>query len=388
MNTKVENKPEQEPETSALERIFVRARLEICPARCLRLRHKKSTCQLCRQNCPRDAISFNETLEVDFLRCHGCGICANLCPTEVFQLKKPSYQALLPKTVGRSEIRFACSLLPEQKENVAVPCLGYLNEAVLIAIIARGTQTVTLDVAHCKNCELTLGSQIAMRTVQKANSVLSLFGLSGKIRATTGIPNSNGLLEKGLYSRRELFSNLGLGIRHAVAGASDGPTTEEEREGKLRNVPAPRVPEKRSLLLESLKHLGEPINTKAEVNDLPFARIEIGQGCDGCAMCATFCPTGALRLRHDDQKRAIDFIPGLCLACNLCRDICPQGVIASLAYISLNDIMTGSSQVLIEHGESACSQCGRAFIAAGGSSLCPNCKKTKEMKEWLLTRIR
>lgn len=44
-------------------------------------------CDLCRQHCRFDAISYTRVYEVDYFACEGCGVCEAICPVEAITLK-------------------------------------------------------------------------------------------------------------------------------------------------------------------------------------------------------------------------------------------------------------------------------------------------------------
>ena len=360
------------------------AYLEVNPEQCLRLRHKKSSCRLCLENCPTGAISFDESLEIDNSLCHGCGICANLCPTGVFGLKDLSYELLLAEVRRGGVVEFTCSLLPQGKDGLRVPCLGYLNEAALIGAIGCGGQAVRLNVTQCRKCDFASGLRVAVKSLRRANRTLALFGIPRKISASAkelGGGYSRG--ESELYSRREFFSYLKRETRSTVASVIDSTISDREVPTKTRVTLEPRLPKKRSLLLGHIKQMGQPITEWAKADGLPFAQVEIGDGCNGCGMCVTFCPTGALRSYDQGDRQVIDFSSGYCLACSLCSDICPEGAIAYSPHINPYDLITNSRKIMIEHRRSACPECGQSYVVVSGSSLCLNCRKKKGLEEWL-----
>lgn len=383
----MESKQRQMLGPNIFEKLLARSWLHVFPSQCLRLRHKKSTCQLCLDNCPTAAIIFGESLEIDYSRCQGCGICVNMCPTGVFELKELSYPTLLSTVGERSVIEFACSLSPQGEGNVIVPCLGYLNEAVLIGAAVYGAQAMRFNITYCKNCKLTSGLRVAMRSLRRANKILALFEIPKKVLVTTnGSGGDYSLRNNRCYSRREFFSGLRKGTWDIVTRTIDSTLVDGEGLARTRVTLEPRLPKKRTLLLEHLKLLGQPATEQAKADNLPFAQVEIGDGCDGCGMCAKFCPTGALRLHDDGKRKVMDFNSGRCLGCNLCSDICPRNIITYSAVINPYDIVADSRRILREYRKSACSQCGQTHIAATGSSLCLNCSKKKELNEWL-TRV-
>ena len=383
MSAAIDSKNKKSSELGFLEKMVAQARLEVCPDRCLKLRHRKSGCRACLDSCPAEAISFGDSLEIDYSRCYGCGICAGLCPTEVFILGGYSYHALLVQVTGKSSVEFNCSRRsPEVEDGVTVPCLAYLDESFLIAVISRGAQTVALDITLCPDCPLQSGFQSLQRNLEKANKILALFGREGKIRLATGGKNTlRGGQDIRQYSRRELLSYLGRGVRNMVEGKQGSRT-------KILNPAraglAPRLPEKRRLLLQSLLALAEPASHTLESQDLPFLQIETAVECDVCGLCATLCPSEALQRNDHEGKRVIEFNTSLCIACHLCLEICPRKALRSSTSFNICDVLAGKSMVIAEQVTSTCPRCGQAGILSDGSGLCLNCQKENNIREWLI----
>ncbi len=361
-----------------------RVNLKTNPGLCLRLRHKKSGCRLCLDNCPTGAISFDQSLVIDSALCNGCSICANVCPTEVFLLSGLSYESLLADVRGASIIEFTCSQWQQGQDSLKVPCLGYLSESVLVGGIVCGAQTVTLNITPCKECNHALGLRVAANSLKQANRILALFGLPGKISARVSKPVSGYIPgEVNHYSRRELFSCLGKGTRGMVASAIEGTVSEREMPAKTKVTLETSLPKKRSLLLEHVRKLGEPVTDRAKADDLPFAQVEISDRCNGCGRCVTFCPTGALKSYEEGDRQVIDFSLGHCLACNLCRDICPEGAIVYSTDFNPCDLITDERKILIEHKKSLCLRCGQPYVGDYGSKVCLDCRKKRGLEEWL-----
>lgn len=367
-----------------VDRLLSRARLELHPDRCLRRRHRSSTCRLCLDSCPVGAVGFDEVPSIDYSLCRGCGVCANLCPTDVFRLKAPTYRTLLAEVKGKSAVEVTCSLMRHDRDAVVVPCLGYLNEAVLVGAVVQGVDGVILNVSGCPQCTLGSGLPVTRASLWRANRLLTLFGLASKVSARTDEPGRGyGPEDSKHYSRRELFSYLGRGAREAVTGAGTSLIADGEVAASSRRSLQTGLPEKRSLLLNCLKRLGPPSTRQTSAEGLPFARVDIGEDCDGCGMCITFCPTGALGWHDEEKKKTMIFSAGYCLACNLCRDVCPRDSIALLPEISLDDIVADTRITLREYSVSICTGCGRRCIGTAGSGLCPGCMKKDSLRRWL-----
>ena len=379
---------------NALERILSRAQLEVAPGRCLRRYHRRASCSLCLDNCPDNAVSLGDSPEVDYSRCRNCGVCANLCPTGAFQLLGPSYEALVTQARGRDVVEFGCAQSPlAGNATVPVPCLGYLNEAVLVAVAAGsagnsgdGAAEIRLDVSHCEECSLDGGLALAVETMRRASRLLSLFGLANRVTAWDtdrgkgkGAGNGgNGVAAARRYSRREFFTYLGKGTKRVAAEA--GAAVIERRSG----LAAPRLPGKRRMLLNHLRHLGPPFTNAASSDGVPFAQVMIGDDCDGCGMCVSFCPTGALSWHDDADRRSLTFTTADCLACGLCREICRRDDISLESTVRPGDIVARTVTTLKQYDAGVCSDCGQRYVPASPSNLCPACDKEDGLRRWLI----
>lgn len=350
--------------------------LRVSPELCLKLRHRKSNCRLCLDICPCGAIRTGDSVQVASSLCRGCGICVNVCPTGVFGLGYLSYESLLDRVKGQADTTlFTCSRFP-QEDWVEVPCLGHLNEALLIgaAISGRSSVRLNLDVSRCKQCQFAVGLQVIIRSLRRANQILAVFGVPRRI----SVFNANGSHSPGksALSRRIFFSYL-LGEMRGAALENGENTGTAMKTISLQ----PTLPKKHRMLLEQIRKLGQPVVPQLNAERLPFAEVVIGEQCDGCGMCVTFCPTGALRLQDQETRRTMDFASAYCLACGLCADVCPVGAVTYSRDINLWHLVSGGRKILIEFEKSVCPRCGQGFIASGGS-LCLECRK-KEVMNWL-----
>lgn len=360
-----------------------RTNLDISPAYCLKLRHKESSCRLCLESCPTNAISIDQSLTVDSSLCNDCGICVNVCPTGVFQLTDTPYRLLLDKLKARSAAEFVCSRAHPANDISTVPCLGYLDEGVLVAAVGNGARAVSLNFAECKRCEQKSGLRAAAKSLKNANSVLALFSASKKISAiATETDGGHSQQQSPPSSRREFFSFLKQGAQDIVTSAMRNVDDDQ----KTRVTLKPKIPEKRSRLLKHIRALGTPLTDQAEANGLPFAQVEINSHCDGCNICTTFCPTEALKCFDRKDKQIIAFRLDYCLDCKLCSDICPKDAITFSSHINPNSLLTTHWTMLTSHKSSACRQCGKPHIARPGTTLCLNCRKKKKQEKWIANR--
>ena len=90
------------------------------------------------------------------------------------------------------------------------------------------------------------------------------------------------------------------------------------------------LPDRRERLLDALARLGNPVRKSIESRLWGCVVID-GLVCSSCRMCATFCPTGAIRkFDEEDGSFGVLHFPADCVRCGSCRDICPENAIRIL----------------------------------------------------------
>lgn len=341
------------------------------PLQCSRLRHQLSKCQLCSDCCPSGAISWGKSFNLDADKCTGCGICATACPNSVFEVNNPSNEVLLQKIAAglrhSRRIIFVCSRYQQgidtasikMDDIVTVPCLGRIDESILVGGIALGAEAMGLIDAFCHDCDFKSGWSIAQQTSVTANKILGMFGISEKVYFSARIPvlrekkmvvavQSSDLSGK-LYSRRNFFKAMTQETKKATILAASSIINRDEDNGKaeIRKSGLPfYLPSKRKLLLNSVKKLGQPACSPISADILPFYQLKIDDNCTGCGMCAYFCPTGALKKIEQTGKVAITFQLSNCTKCNLCQEICYQGSISVAPEINPDKLFSDEKDTL------------------------------------------
>ena len=125
-------------------------------------------------------------------------------------------------------------------------------------------------------------------------------------------------------------------------GYADQDTVIGERLRVSDSGALPYIDVKRhEVVINAMDALGEPVADA--VSSRCFGTVEIDvQKCNACGMCATFCPTGALR-RHVSEKRgdpirALEFSACDCVQCGLCVDVCWKEALALNAEVSTAEL--------------------------------------------------
>ena len=365
-----------------LTRLESRA-IRVYPRQCSKLRHRRSTCALCADYCPVQAITWGESLQVDPDKCTGCGICAAVCPTGAFEAQAPTNIELLARiqelVKEGASVAFACPRYLEAKGGdadrfIQVNCLGRLDESILVGAVSLGVQAAWLLDGACQECPYTVacpersrrGRAVAAQAAQRANALLQAFGIPERIFIGPQLPPgpstaarspaaAEGLSRRALFSlaARETAKTAAVIVDSILAG--QGAQAEEGQAPKKGELPV-RLPAKRRLLLAALKRFGRPVAPHFEADSSgPFgpaqgrlwAQFGFTEACTGCQMCAFFCPTGALSKVEEGGKAGVAFRISYCTNCRLCQEICYREAVVLSSAVDLSKVLDDAVDVLL-----------------------------------------
>ncbi|NHM14959.1 indolepyruvate ferredoxin oxidoreductase subunit alpha [Xiamenia xianingshaonis] len=344
------------------------ADISVNQQRCAVVRHRNAGCMRCAEACTSGCISYDddEGIRIAPERCIGCGTCATVCPTCALEAHNPTDKELLAECLNVAQatggrVTIACERLLQQASGlydpgkvVSVTCLGRVEEALLVSMAAFEVESVVLVDALCDGCEHDSGRVTAEWVAENAQVLLDVWHSPMELKLAAKLPRAVKLdrADAGYdVGRREFFTNVKEETKAAAQttaefAVKDALGVEEVAPPRYVKVGADgtlphHVPGRRGQLLRALKMLGEPddemIGTRLWGHVIIDADV-----CNSCQMCATFCPTGALRKFSElDGTFGVGHAPSKCVKCRVCEDICPPGAISISDEVFAVDLLRG-----------------------------------------------
>ena len=322
--------------------------------RCVAVRNRHSTCTRCVDACIAHAIEVKDNrVSIDSSLCVACGACTSVCPTEALIPLDPTDDRLAEAAAAASSALggkcavFACARMAARNigdpdKYVAVPCLGRMEESLLLQLASRGVEDIVLVDGECKTCKFGGTDAQTAETVASANTLLRAQGSAIRVRRVSEFPDQV-VEETGRKSRaaarRGFFTQAGAmakgAVRAATEKAIDDTLGKKEQPLNLRELlraddegNLPQTEQARHMAcLDAMDAIGQSV--VPEITTRLFGSVSIDESkCRACGMCTVFCPTGALK--KSDEKPAcgegsyLEFQALDCVQCNLCADTCLQ----------------------------------------------------------------
>ena len=342
-------------------------------ARCLAVQSVHSTCRLCQETCPTHAIRLDGQVELDEKACTGCGLCLAVCPTGVFT--GIPWPVLLARAVRQSHeghLSLGCAYTTASAA-VILPCLGLLDDDLLLSLAALGVTGLTLHSADCATCPVGAERLIETHLARAQERWPDALDVTRERTAARKSVNLRSALEAAAsrletpVDRRGFFKLLGAQMGQAVGDKL--PSLLPQEQPPAQEIPV-ELPERRRVLLQALG-----------TRTLAFPRYSIGPACDDCQdaepLCVRFCPSGALRREPLEGGARFILRPEHCMDCGQCAAICPQKAIRR------DGLKTGAGEQVVRTFQAVrCQNCGRETTAAV-DGLCPACRRHSDLQETL-----
>ena len=326
---------------------------------CAHGRSRKTGCTRCLDVCPTGAITPDgDTVAIDPFVCGGCGMCASVCPTGAATYQLPAGNAVFE--------RLRTLLTAYREAGGRAPVLlihDPRHGAEMISLMARGGRGLPGNVLPFALNEVTqIGiDALAMAFAYGATQIAILVGPDKKDERT-GLAQQIGLAEtvmEGLGYGGGRVQILDQPDPAAVEAAlHDLPWREPAAAGNFLPMGG-----KRTRTMLALRHLHDnaprPVDILPLPDGAPFGSVTVDvEGCTLCLACVSACPTGALL---DDAERPwLGFNEEACVQCGLCRNTCPENVIALEPRLNFTEAARGAVKIN-EEPPFHCIRCGKPF---------------------------
>ena len=314
--------------------------------RCLRFRHKSATCQACVDACPSDAMRLTGgRIRLNVPSCTACGACSAVCPTDALHMRRPSdedYEAGLAEAKTSGELVFSCGYAAK-KPGIRVNCAGSIELSYFLRAAAEGVRSVKLVCGDCAKCPRRQKEMNLSETAQ------TLGELAGEVGVPFGVSVERAPKEVDL-SRRRWFGGI---LRRAGSESAGKAVPLDPALARIADEPDRRVPDTRRRLLNSVKVFAAaaPEKTDGSLAAALFAAPKAdGDKCTACGICATVCPTEALRVSNISGSFMISCVKTHCVACGLCRDICFMKAITLEPLPRLSEALSETPEVILAKG--------------------------------------
>ena len=303
-----------------------------------------SACDRCRQVCPVDAITIEGSTVRIGDSCRECCLCAAVCPTEAFVVRRNAPLALYDKIARAATAYEQCYItctralgrLPQENE-IVLPCVGALSTELWFNLLCEYPNlSVYLPLGICDRCQTTTGEEALSDAIATAEE------WSGE---SVGLEVSEEDLtyeQKRAYKRSQFVSEVtqagtrlvsrGVPVLAGAQAVANRVKMHSEQITKLQKsleqaVGTQNTQRRRRMLTRKRKLLMAGIQKYPDLADeilLAFPQVDVDR-CTSCADCTKACTLHALEV---DAGGKVHVEPAYCTGCGACVVGCPEGAIS------------------------------------------------------------
>ena len=337
----------------------------------------KKICSICQDNCIVDAINIGEGVEIDWDKCIKCGICASVCPTEVFKIQAPSNNKIL-RSIAVSpkdeNIIIECDFVnksfqgKEKRQSysgrkIIVPCIGRFSETfLLLSTLSGGDKVEYVDCTS--DCSFSVGKEVIDKMWWRTENLFKIF-------------EKKPIENKDIHSNNKYQSGRRKLLRKTGSQAIELLLSQKDQATGLSNANIKTPPQRAELL--QLIEMYSPPTVLIDRKEMPFSNIKLSpEKCRLSGICASVCPTDALQFLENNQGKELSFKMGLCVGCEACVYICPEEALEIDKEIDLG-LLSSPQQTIMKLKYRFCTSCGKQFSVKTGydSSICKFCIKSQ-----------
>ena len=228
------------------------------------------------------------------------------------------------------------------ERTVTLPCLAWVDEELIVHMACAGAQRIALLTAPCAACEHAAAVAALPSVVHEAQRILDTWGFACEAYTVDTIEDvaaSEDEEAAGEVSRRGLFAQARSAL---VDAATDAAAAQVEALAGKRatDAPPPEPDRRRWQLLDDL-HAADLPADDATVPRTLAPRVDIDvERCSGCALCAEFCPTQALRKvgKVRGGRTLLEFDAALCRDCATCTDTCRYEAVSRSETLTVREL--------------------------------------------------
>lgn len=334
--------------------------LSIFSANCLNRISPLMHCSICEDVCPLHTLSFRDE-KWQTSSCTLCGICAAVCPTQVYQI---DLIPLLNTKKGES-LKLCCTKNTSAPEDsIRINCFQQFTPLNILQLLYYHPKiSIYLEPEVCDGCSQKWyfkGLTQQLKTYHIPTDMFEVITLS---------PKSDSKESDRRDFFHDLFHRTEQKSKEKALEIADNFTSvfvsEEQSEEEAAIFPQ-RLPLYASLLKKKL--------SVQEGETYPFQSLTCS-ACNFCGACSHLCPTEAVVLKKEDGKASLLFHPELCINCDLCTQVCMQHGLVWDSFLSQEDFMK-TPVSLAQSPKKICSRCEQPYFLwpESDDDLCIFCK--------------